>query len=579
MALASQSQSASLDAAERRELDAARDTSASSSSDGSSCERSVASAESLLATPSTEPVSTHATEADWDVCPSRWCVTWGDIEIFEREVRELWAQGGIPDDPEHPNKFHNSPTVGPTIHQVNKYYIKPKTLEAGTSWALMRHPNGLKCDLFVTHGWSEGVFEILSALRRSWPRGTKHLYCCFLSNPQNGDVSQIVGRDPVKSPFAKALASAKYMLVVPNISQSIYSRLWCVFEAHLALKRDMRIALATNSEVKEALYVIAIGLVCVVIGWMLGGPGLLGAFQQDWMFAPQVVLVTFVVPTVSIHSNFAKHCCPAMCHVIATFLLGWFLRVCIGGQGTLDIQDHIVYQVVPFVSLALTPFRFAVRALVVAAMEAEGCKLQFDTVRKARCSLPDDQRRIQRSILGKECAIDSAIDVLRTVGRYSSAVQANLDRGMSPERARDRPEFPLLLGSCFLWGPGWNADFSAWYVGTVPCVVRTVCALILYAGARFLGDHSIFLADAFSLCSCGNFAAMYFTDFFFYWIGCKRAPTWIHYASLCVCNIAAILASLLFYSGRCARRAAVAIEDTRDARAVPEAMCACRDVL
>jgi len=35
--------------------------------------------------------------------------------------------------------------------QVNEQYIKPVTAEAGKmSWALMRNPDGLDCDLFVS---------------------------------------------------------------------------------------------------------------------------------------------------------------------------------------------------------------------------------------------------------------------------------------------------------------------------------------------------------------------------------------------------------------------------------------------
>lgn len=44
------------------------------------------------------------------------------------------------------------------------------TLEAGKrSWALMRHPEGLKAEVFVSHAWQEGVFEFLQKLRSSWP--------------------------------------------------------------------------------------------------------------------------------------------------------------------------------------------------------------------------------------------------------------------------------------------------------------------------------------------------------------------------------------------------------------------------
>lgn len=46
---------------------------------------------------------------------------------------------------------------GPSIYSVNEQYIKPVTADAGKmSWALMMNPEGLDCDLFVSHAWQEG---------------------------------------------------------------------------------------------------------------------------------------------------------------------------------------------------------------------------------------------------------------------------------------------------------------------------------------------------------------------------------------------------------------------------------------
>merc|ERR1712190_50981 len=101
----------------------------------------------------------------------------------------------------------------------------------------MLHPEGLQCDLFVTHGWNEGIFEFIDKVLNSWPRACYHAYCCMLSNPQNLDIGDLISA-PRTSPFAKALFSASHLLVVPNLKGSIYCRIWCVYEAFLGYSEN-----------------------------------------------------------------------------------------------------------------------------------------------------------------------------------------------------------------------------------------------------------------------------------------------------------------------------------------------------
>ena len=109
---------------------------------------------------------------------------------------------------------------GPSIYIVNEQYIRPVTREAGMmSWALMRNPDGLDCELFISHAWQEGVFEFLRKVRHSWPRGVRNAWCCMLANPQNLDIAAML-ETPSESPFAVALRASKIVLVIPNRHQS-----------------------------------------------------------------------------------------------------------------------------------------------------------------------------------------------------------------------------------------------------------------------------------------------------------------------------------------------------------------------
>ena len=159
------------------------------------------------------------------VSPDRWCVTRSDLTFLRQE---LWCavQCGEIRAVDDSDPFESSDDqYGPNIHTVNRQYIMPVTEEAGkVSWALMRHPDGLDCDLFISHAWQEGVFEFLSKVLHSWPAGSRHVWCCMLANPQNLDISSFL-QSPSRSPFARALQASTSVLVVPNRHCSIYTRL------------------------------------------------------------------------------------------------------------------------------------------------------------------------------------------------------------------------------------------------------------------------------------------------------------------------------------------------------------------
>ena len=67
-----------------------------------------------------------------------------------------------------------------------------------------------------------------------------------LLNKNGAHVNAILSGDVSDSPFACALRVADSVLVVPNSTCSIYSRLWCVFEAKLAIDLGKTIMLPST---------------------------------------------------------------------------------------------------------------------------------------------------------------------------------------------------------------------------------------------------------------------------------------------------------------------------------------------
>merc|ERR1712232_505900 len=125
-------------------------------------------------TASQEAVSERVFQKGWElhmhIPASKWCVTKADLAEFVASVHSAHYNGCIPQHSCSPNSKHDDDLVGPNVHAVNDAVIKPTTLAAGgASWALMMHPEGLLVDVFVSHGWTEGIYEFFSRLSESWP--------------------------------------------------------------------------------------------------------------------------------------------------------------------------------------------------------------------------------------------------------------------------------------------------------------------------------------------------------------------------------------------------------------------------
>jgi len=194
----------------------------------------------------------HRPEAEGGIPANKWCVTKEDLCDFKRIIADAIKLDLLR--PTERNQFDVADfRIGPNMHTVNAQVIKPVTRRAGgMSWALWLHEAGLLCDLFITHGWAEGAYEFLTKVLHSWPRHATAAYVCFLSNPQNLDIGNLI-RTPSSSPFAMALSASPTMLVVPNESVSIYARLWCAYEAYLACSQDKHIFTAVNPVLGHAL--------------------------------------------------------------------------------------------------------------------------------------------------------------------------------------------------------------------------------------------------------------------------------------------------------------------------------------
>ena len=204
---------------------------------------------------------------------------------------------------------------------------------------------------------NEGIFEFHRKVKASWPAGKKHLWFCCLANPQTWERDQLaalLAGDPLRdSPFAKAMRKAKVMLIVPNSTVSIYTRLWCVAEMQLAIDCGLRVRVATEAAVeRDPLWDDAA---------QHRGRGRGGHASHAARSAPHKS---------ALHRSAAHQSAPQH-----------------GGDAR--AQRHL-------------------RKPLLA---------EFTSVRKAKCSDPDDEQRIRKAIRGREDDIDRTIRRLVKKGK------------------------------------------------------------------------------------------------------------------------------------------------------------------
>jgi hypothetical protein len=173
--------------------------------------------------------------------PLYWGVSRAQLATFIEEVRAAQHAGVIcnPSREEagsryYPQSKFDDPAVGPNMHLVNKLLVKPLTASCpplpGMSYALMKNlrRGGLRCSLFFSHAWDEGIYEFAKNALAAWPEGCEGAYLCCLSNPQNLDISALLGGDAKNSPFWRVLSEQPDALVMlANRNTPIHSRLWC----------------------------------------------------------------------------------------------------------------------------------------------------------------------------------------------------------------------------------------------------------------------------------------------------------------------------------------------------------------
>eukprot|EP00928_Gymnodinium_smaydae_P066030 TRINITY_DN4908_c0_g2_i4.p1 TRINITY_DN4908_c0_g2~~TRINITY_DN4908_c0_g2_i4.p1 ORF type:complete len:561 (-),score=84.72 TRINITY_DN4908_c0_g2_i4:226-1908(-) len=353
----------------------------------------------------------------------KWGVTKHDLLELRAQVKAAIANKQIvPSDID--NFDPHDDAIGPTMYTVVAQFIKPVTANAGgMSWALMRNPTGIKCDIFITHAWREGIFEFIDKALVSWPLRCEGAYCCVLSNPQNADISKLIGT-PEQSPFATALKFAKYVLVVPNCNLSLYNRLWCVYEAFLASRWNKIIITARGPRLKKCLLALPPVCVTMCIGMIVAfhadlfgfsDVGGFATYADDGVTASLLSYIFIVLSFLPENSALRR-----LINITGAAFAGYASVRC---THVMTYPTHMLYFALAEVD--------RVRA-IEADIEAKYLKFDYSgSARDANCSSVQDKHNILLEIEGSLPVVDGRIQALVEAGMSTEAIQQAQEAGVN----------------------------------------------------------------------------------------------------------------------------------------------------
>ena len=467
----------------------------------------------------------QAVELHSRVPPAKWCITRSEFDAFVQEVYQLWCAHKIPET--EVNELYWDERHGPNLYEVNRHVVKPITLAAGgVSYALMKHPDGLDCEVFVSHSWHGGIFHLQRGVRNAWPQLHKlrNLYCCLLANPQNLELNQFIGGDLRQSAFALALYQASHLLVVPNPSTGVYSRLWCVYEAYLGATWDKIYLLPVIPNRMETLETwfkeVGVKMLCALA---IGVPLFLTLKATAFDTNGILTWISFIYRVLSLaallllipyrHSSSALGFMTALALAGAVFTvtdLAWGVDLC-NVDNFVSVFFHYGYLSNLTLVNTLVTLYLVQLAAEKASFEQQKDMMQFRSVQDAHCSRADDEQRIRQAIAGAEQEVETVIRILLAAGAYTDNLRHCWDHGINIDRKGQTDVMTDLRFTITLWFLNamdlaadifiGNEGYES-YFGTLCglyCVTITLIPFSIMRLEKEGPDHAVFGVDTWTM--------------------------------------------------------------------------------
>lgn len=142
--------------------------------------------------------------------------------------------------------------VAPDMQTLHARYLRPQRVSCGCSVARQLNPDcALLPEVFVSHCWSQPVDELIATLKTALGEEAVVWLAGFSLESDDDDIPAgdlaAVESELERRAFAQALKGAHSFLVAIDDRAKVFTRLWCVYEMHLARRLQKPLSLAAAS--------------------------------------------------------------------------------------------------------------------------------------------------------------------------------------------------------------------------------------------------------------------------------------------------------------------------------------------
>ncbi|CAE7334786.1 unnamed protein product [Symbiodinium pilosum] len=308
------------------------------------------------------------------------------------------------------------------------------------------------------------------------------------------------------------MRSASHVLVIPNDTVSIYTRLWCVYEAYLGTCWHKTCLMPTQPKLVVHRSVVASTIIIPCgIGLLIGSMWLVFISGHKTLSHNMATLLMFLCVT-------GTALCFALSLLIKLtfleFIMAWrvwvkmmivrtmhilLLPACIAvACAWFSLKPHFfsaweqfLHYFIPVALVLFNLLRITQlnqHRLETLELTRQASNLQIRTLDEATCTNPTDERRIRDDIQGHEADVDLTIKVLMKAGAYNDSLRNAFEAGLDISGIGNTDLLTKMGTATMLWvlaivdSMGFVDNYAACSIGSVGWLYLSIASSTLLLG-------------------------------------------------------------------------------------------------